>query len=106
MAFRETKETYRRLVDLDLIRRALVEAGDLPLVVRAKTHLDEIVRYRIGDKIEYEKESGKWVAGVVVAFMVCEPMYVCGEGDDRDTVGEKLLGCQNSHVRSRAAKSS
>jgi hypothetical protein len=47
-----------------------------------------------------------WIAGVVVAFMVCEPMYVCGEGDDRDTVGEKLLGCENSHVRSRPAKSS
>jgi hypothetical protein len=89
------------LLDLALIRRAL----DGEDVEEAKEHMDRFVLYKPGDLVEYQQaKDGEWVPGVVVAWMVHEPMYVCGEGDDRDAAGKKgMLGCKPRHVRPRGA---
>ena len=91
-------DRYIPMLDLALIRRAF----DGTDVDEAKAHLDEMVEYQVGDLVQYQQKDDTWVDGVVVAWMIHQPSYVCGPGDDREAkFKENLLGCSGKHVRPR-----
>lgn len=92
--------THFEMIDLSLIRRAL----DGVDVEKAREHLDRLVLWKPGDLIQFCDKTGNWQDGIVVAWMMHEPSYVCRVGDSRDDrygEAEKLLGCSKQYVRSR-----
>lgn len=92
-----SNERYIPLIDLELIRRGLVGLD----TDKAIAHLDELIEYKPGDLVEYQSKDGMWVDGVVVAWMVHQPSYICGKGDDRENVPDDLLACSSEYVRPR-----
>ena len=100
---------YRPVLEISGIREALQEAdrlldGKCESVSAMLRHLKNIVAYEIDDLVEYQTMNNKWTKGVIVAYMVCEPRYICGTGDDREKPGKKLLACTEKHVRPRKPK--
>lgn len=93
------------MLDLTLIRKAL--DGDHEAQARAREHLDSVVQWKPGDLVEYDvgtREKPRYVKGVIVAWMMHQPSYICGTGDDRNKAGGKggkLLAVHGHHVRAR-----
>jgi len=90
---------------LSEIREALIAAHealpDLECVSRCLETLEDIIRYPVGALVEYQDKTGRWVEGVVVAHMVCEPRYICTPGDDRNKPTDPLLACARKYMRER-----
>lgn len=107
---------YIPLLDLKLIHEALEQAdrllrGKNGAVTQALEHYRSICHYKIGELVQYRPMSGDdkdtWVDGVVVAFMVHPPSYICRAGDVRDKDGpddEKLCACPDEFIRPRGSK--
>ena len=107
MAKKKDTDTYRPVLMLCEIRQALEEADDLlagecESVKKMLRHLDRVITHRIGELVKYKTlKTNRWIKGVVVAYMVCEPRYICGKGDDRENIGGTLLACTDKHIRPR-----
>jgi hypothetical protein len=94
------------LLSLTDIRAALLKAEELlPQYVREIAEclqmFHEVIAFHPGDLVEYQKKDGDWVPGVVVAYMVCEPRYICTPGDEREKATDPLLACPRKYVRQR-----
>lgn len=97
------------LIPLSDIHEALTEAdrrlkGECPAVSSALMRLRECTQFWRGDLVEYQElGTDKWVRGVVVAHMVCEPRYICITGDNATEVrGKKGLACRPPFIRPRS----
>ena len=84
--------------------QAALPPGCIPEVDEYLETYDEIVLFSPGDLVEYENKEGEWVPGVMVAWMVCAPRYICGAGDDRNKVTDPLLACGVKQVRPRTRR--
>ena len=97
------------VVPLSDIREALVEADNLlggkcESVHSVLRRMNRIIKYRIGDLVEFQNVDGKWLTGVVVAYGLGRVRYICGRGDDRNKTGEALLGCPERFVTRRGVE--
>jgi len=105
-------ECYVPMLDISKLHEALIAAEEALATTNcepahkqiqdALRHLARIVKWKPADLVQYKGMDGKWQNGVVVALMICEPGYICGDGDDRENVpNDKLLACPRKFVRAR-----